>query len=66
MPVTWVRVKHEKHGGETDIPEVSLASYEERGWHPVKPAEEEKAPAPTTSTTSTRPAQTATTTESKE
>lgn len=35
MPVTWVRVRHIRHNGETDIPSAAVERYKHRGWRPV-------------------------------
>lgn len=38
MPVTWVRMRHIRHGGETDVPARAVERYKHRGWRPVNPS----------------------------
>ena len=35
MPTKWVRVRHHKTGGETDVPESAVESARKRGYRPV-------------------------------
>lgn len=58
MPVTWVRVRHKAHGGETTVPAKSLPAARRRGFLPVDTDEPEgatEAAAPITSQSAETP-----------
>ena len=42
MPAKWVRMRHEKTGGVTDVPAGAVEGYRARGWAPVDEADKPK------------------------